>query len=217
MTSTCDSIYKILCGDLQHGIITNLYGPPSSGKTNIAFLATKHSKNKSIFIDTENGFSFERLKQIDSNINKIILFRPKNFTEQENILHEIKNSDPSLIVVDSMVSLYRLECCESDTANNIKRLAIQLHLLSNIAIEKNIPILITNQVYKDFESNKLKQIGGDSICYWAKISLELQKLDKPNYRKAILRRHPFEPEGHEIIFKIINNGIEKTKKKFGFF
>jgi len=51
----------------ERDIITTIYGPAGTGKTNFCMLvAISQAKkgNKVIFVDAEGGFSVERLKQI---------------------------------------------------------------------------------------------------------------------------------------------------------
>ena len=57
---------KWLFGSYEKDVITMIAGPPGSGKTNFAILAAcsqAKKGNKVIFIDTEGGFSVERVKQ----------------------------------------------------------------------------------------------------------------------------------------------------------
>jgi RecA/RadA recombinase len=55
-------------GGYDCDIITTFYGPAGSGKTNFCVLAAASiaRRKKVIFIDTEGGFSFERLNQLAS-------------------------------------------------------------------------------------------------------------------------------------------------------
>ncbi|WP_256443537.1 hypothetical protein [Candidatus Nanopusillus massiliensis] len=60
-------IDKLLDGGIETDIITSFYGPSASGKTNIAIRNSYNVSRlgkKVIYIDTEGGFSLERLKQI---------------------------------------------------------------------------------------------------------------------------------------------------------
>lgn len=58
---------KWLYGGYEKGVITMIAGPPGSGKTNFCLLVScsqAKKKNKVIYIDTEGGFSSERVKQM---------------------------------------------------------------------------------------------------------------------------------------------------------
>jgi len=113
-----------LDGGYEKDIITTIYGPAGSGKTNLCLMiSAKQALNgkKVIFIDTEGGFSSERLNQIvlgngwkRINMQNILLLKPTTFAEQRQafnrLLEEIsKTKNIGLIVVDSIAMLYRLE------------------------------------------------------------------------------------------------------------
>lgn len=217
---------ELLDGGIEYRSLTNIYGPPGSGKTNLALLASvscvKDGK-KVIFIDTEGGFSVERLSQISGDVNKfsknIILMEPKTFEEQDKIIKNLEKKttpDIGLIVLDSLVTLYRLELNQKNFQDVNRKLANQLSILSKISREKNIPVLITNQVYSTFEKNGIELVSRDVSKYWSKCLIELLKFDKGK-RVAILRKHRSLEEGKKAEFVITERGIEKPKKKFNLF
>ncbi len=224
---------KWLYGGYDKDIITTIYGPAGCGKTNFCALAavSQASKdNKVIFIDTEGGFSVERVKQIakedyEKILENIIILKPVNFSEQEKafekLLKEIKSNSISLIIVDGMTMLYRLELAEAKKEGweKIKEinseLARQLRALAEIARIKNIPVVITNQVYSEFLSEEelrqgkekqVSMVGGDLLKYWSKCIIELKQ--EKGRRKAVLRKHRSLPE-KELDFVIVNSGIRK--------
>jgi DNA repair protein RadB len=223
-----------LNGGYEKDIITTIYGPAGCGKTNLCILAAVNQAmqgNKIIYIDTEGSFSADRLRQIAAKDSKdilknIMLLRATTFWEQRdifnNLLNQIKKGI-SLIVVDSISMLYRLELGftkeNKDKAYSINRsLGRQLRLLTEIATKRNIPVLITNQVYSDFKKNEdektnnVKMVGGDLLKYWSKCLIEIKK--EEGKRIAILRKHRSMPE-KEFSFTITDKGINKSG--FGFF
>lgn len=206
---------------LESGVITNIYGIPGSGKTNMclaASVAALRLGKKIIYIDSEGGFSSTRFEQMTKNydieMKNIFLLEPKDFTEQKSSIdkaYEISlKHDIGLIIVDSMVALYRLELTETKAFDANKELSRELAVLSKIAREKKIPILITTQVYSAFGSNEVEVSGGFLTKWWAKILMEVQKTENSNERLAILKKHMYMPEGLEAKFKITENGIEET-------
>jgi DNA repair protein RadB len=110
-----------LYGGYEKGIITMIAGPPGSGKTNMAILtACSQAKkgNKVLFVDTEGGFSVDRVKQIvgdnfEEVLKNILLVEPRSFEEQKKFFltlsEQLKKEQISLIVVDGVAMLYRLE------------------------------------------------------------------------------------------------------------
>lgn len=228
LSLNCESLDKLLGGGLEHSSITNVYGPPGSGKSNIAIQACVQcikSGKKAIFIDTEGGFSIERFSQISKNpekfSKKILLLEPKDFQDQHRIVLEeldgiFSNQNIGLVTIDSLVSLYRLELQEEKVQEVNRNLAKQLSKLSNLARKENIPILVTNQIYSDFQSGGIELSGKDIPKYSSKTLVELRKFEKGK-RLAILRKHRSMPEGKETEFVITESGVEKPKKKLGLF
>ena len=223
---------KWLFGGYEKDVITMLAGPPGSGKTNFTILAAcsqAKKGNKVIFMDTEGGFSVERIKQIAGEnykevLGNILVLSPTNFEEQKKcfmqLLEKIKKEHINLIIVDGMATLYRLGFGEiSEREEKIKELnwkmAEQMRILAEISRKQNIPVIITNQVYHGFLSEEeLKKgikrqvnlVGGDLLKYWSKCIIELRNDGKR--KKAVLLKHRSMPM-KELNFEIRNEGIFK--------
>jgi len=204
----------ILGGGLLEKTLIHIYGPPASGKTNIALIAAAAAGvfGKVIYIDTEGGFSVERLQQIaGSNSTKILgnilLIEPSEYDEQKVAIRKLSDIvpkiDAKLVVVDSLSALYRLEE-EKDT----KELGRQIAHLLRVAKKHEIPVLITNQVYTDINTQEVVSVGGEVLKYWSKIAIEVGKNEHNHLRFAVLRKHKFLPEGMKLEFKIVESGIE---------
>ena len=144
----------------------------------------------------------------------MIFFNPLSFGEQKEIFEKLKsliNSEIGLIVVDSISMLYRLELGRNDEVSEVNSaLGKQIGYLVEISRRHKIPILITTQVYADFDNrSKVKMVGGDLLKYGRKCLLELQKSDFG--RCILLKKHRSLPETTEAFFKIINSGAEEEK------
>ena len=221
----------MLDGGYEKDAITTIYGPAGSGKTVLCILCAMNiakSGKKVIYVDTEGGFSIERLRQICSSIiwdykkvlENIIFLKPMSFEEQKKSFEKLKdlvNDRIGLIVVDTIAMLYRLELGKSEEVQEVNReLSRQISYLTEIARKKNVPILITNQVYADFDDkNKVNIVGGDILKYGSKCLIELQITPNGN-RRLILKKHrSIQPE-KELLFKIVEGGIIGTKESKGF-
>lgn len=227
-----------LSGGYEKGIVTMVVGPAGAGKTNFSTLsACSMARNKKVvFIDTEGGFSPDRVRQIVGSENSerilqnILLLNPTTFDEQmesfEKLLEYVKGSEIGLVVVDSIVMLYRLEigdALQSEDENRVQEVnravAKQMRTLVELSRKKNIPVIVTNQVYNSFLSfeelreGKEKEtniVGGDLFKYWSKCIIELKNNGK---RKAKLLKHRSLGES-EFDFEIRDAGIFKKKGLF---
>lgn len=221
----CDPIDEMLEGGIEYNTLTNVYGPPGCGKTNFCIQSSisciENQGKKTIYIDTEGGFSKERVDQISDDtekvMNNIILMEPYDFSEQIEVVKKLenmcKNEDIGLVVLDSLVTLYRLKLNDQSSRDINTKLAKQLTLLSKIARENQIPILITNQIYSDINNGgKIELVSRDIAKYQSKCLVELRKLEKGK-RVAILRKHRSLPEGREVKFAITNKGLKAVDKK----
>jgi len=206
-----------LINNLEQDVITTIYGPAGSGKSVTGMMAAIDVIEKGgnvIYIDTEGGFSIERLKQIHYDHQKILdhitFIKPMTFDEQKTIIEKLTEKvtpNIKLIVVDSLSMLYRLDLGKNEEVFESNReLGRQISNLTKLARTFNIPVLLTNQVYTNFE-NGIKMVGGDMIVYGSKCIIELVK-GKNGMRKAILKKHRSQPEGKEINFKLVQEGVD---------
>ncbi|MBW2988505.1 DNA repair and recombination protein RadB [Candidatus Woesearchaeota archaeon] len=211
---------ELLCGGYEPGIVTTVYGPASSGKTNICLLAALSvaKSRKVIFIDTEGGISRERLQQLSRGdkalADNILFLKPTTFKEQMEIFNRLKdlvNEKIGIVIVDTVSMLYRAELGNGKDVYEVnKTLGKQLSYLVEIARKRCIPVLISDQVYSNFDQREeFKLVGGDIINYTSKCLIELKK-NPDGSRIAILKKHRSLPQ-KQIAFRITNRGIEKIK------
>lgn len=224
-----------LYGGYEKGIITMIAGPPGSGKTNMAVLtACSQAKkgSKVLFVDTEGGFSVDRVKQIvgetfEEVLKNIFLVEPRSFEEQKKFFltleEKLKREQINLIVVDGVAMLYRLELGDArkEGDEHVKKInmevAKQMKLFAELSRSQNLPIIITNQVYQGFQSEEdwkngvereMNIVGGDLFQYWSKCIIQLK--NEKGKRKAVLLKHRSLPE-KEMIFEIKNDGIFRKR------
>ena len=218
---------RFLRGGYDNDVVTTVYGPAGSGKTNLCLLCAMtiaRSGKKVIYVDTESNFSLERFRQLCDSINKdykkllenISVLQPSTFAEQKKTFETLKNminDKIGIVIVDSIAMLYRLELGkDNDIYDTNRELGKQVAYLTELSRKKKIPVLLTNQVYADFENkDKVNLVGGDLLKYGSKCLIELQP--KANgIRRAIIRKHRSIESEKDMIFKIVEGGIIGTKE-----
>lgn len=219
----CTSIDDLLGGGFERGAVTQLYGPPAAGKTNLALSAaveTAAAGNSALFIDTE-GLSIDRLEQVagsrTEDINdlasRIIISEVLDFDEQGEAVQDAAEfaDQVELIVLDSATGFYRIKRSEDDEAGDALRTVAQqvTHLLS-LARKHDLAVVITNQVFTDPDSNRARPLGGHTLTHWSGVVCRIERFRGGN-RRVTLEKHRAKPAGETAQFKITGDGIESTE------
>ncbi len=216
----------VLLKNIEPGTVTNFYGAPGTGKTCACMLAAIEciKNNGSVtYMDTEGGFSSERLSQLtpdaETVLKRVELLEPKTFSEQARMIKDLSGKKRDLVIVDSLVSLYRLEYAESGvkqgklnshvlSAN--RELSKQLSILSNMAREGKMPVMVTSHTFKNWDTGESEVIGGEVLKYWSKVLVLFERTGKMSERKATLMKHRWLPEGQSVKFVLVNEGIKPS-------
>lgn len=216
----CEPLDELLGGGVEAGAITEFYGEGGSGKTNICLqLARNCARNgkKVIYIDTE-GVSIERLRQIsgdsfDKISKSILFFEPYSLDEQEEMvdravkLASSNDANIGLIILDSATIYYRFLLGSGNEQDIIRSLSHQATKLLGVARKKTIPVVITNQVFTNINTNELEPIGGQALKHNAKAIIKLEKLGRGR-RKATIVKHRALPDELNTEFVLTEYGVE---------
>lgn len=209
---------ELLEGGLEGGAITLFFGEAGSGKTNICLQLARNvalTGKKVIYIDTE-GVSLERLKQIagenfEDVIRNTLFFEPHSFDEQEKFVDKaVKLAESSLevgvIILDSATIHYRLT--RNDEEKGVRKsLSPQLAKLLAVSRSKDIPVVLTSQVYTDLEKGTFEPLGGHVLLHNAKAIVRLDKVSTGT-RRAVIIKHRHLEEGKKADFKLTQNGVD---------
>lgn len=204
LSTGCKSLDGLLGGGIRRGEVTLVYGEPGTGKTSLAiqceFLCVKKGL-KSIFIDSDNTFSLDRLAQIAGNelgqISPLIfVFKPKNLREQSLLVKNLESYTlfkMVLIVIDTITNLYRVELDPVD--NNLvlnMELNWQLAYLNELAKTYNLSILLTSQVSSvidgNFKESKIEPVARRILKFWAQKIISLKATSDPIIKEATLEK-----------------------------
>jgi DNA repair protein RadB len=210
----CKPLDALLGGGLESGIITRVYGEAGSGKTNFCLQAVRECirfGKRVAYIDTE-GVSVERLRQIcvdcdyEEILDNILFFTPTSFESQEQMICDaIATKGVGLIVVDTITMFYRLNL-EDDREGGIRSFTRQVTNLQVAARQKNLFVIITEQVYTD-KAGEVKPFTNRDAEHMTKTILRFDRKGI-GQREATIIKHRSQPEGKKAIFRISTVGLE---------
>lgn len=219
LTTGCGPLDALLGGGLGTGTITQVYGPPAAGKTNVALAAaveTAAAGGTVVYVDTE-GLSIERFGQlaeargdVDALADRIVISKAHDFAEQAEAVRDAAEFAPraDLIVVDSATGFYRLERTTTDgeSGEALRAVARQLTGLLSLARRYDLAVLVTNQVYTDPETGRVKPLGGYTLAHWTGVIVRLERF-RGELRRATLEKHKSRPTGESARFAITGTGL----------
>jgi DNA repair protein RAD51 len=175
---------QFLGGGIKEGLITDISGQSSTGKTQLAFQicinALKNGK-EILFQDTTGKFRPERLvemlkiRKLDPILlDKIKVGRITNSIQQLEYLSKITANDFSLIVIDNATDLFSFEYSKKEQSFE-KHLAFMKYMqnLASVAINTKIPIVVINIIrsFNEHEQENLEK----SIGMFTHIKIKLKK------------------------------------------
>jgi len=210
ISTGCRSLDDILGGGVETQSVTEFVGEFGAGKT-----------QQAVYIDTEGTFRPERIVQMAeyrgieprTALRNIIYARAYTTDHQmllvEEITKRIARENIRLLVVDSLVGLFRTEYPgRENLASRQQKLNRHVHQLLKIADVYNLAVVVTNQVVADPDSlieNPLRPAGGNIVAHGCTYRIWLRK-GRGNRRIAIIFDSPKHPES-EAVFMITTEGV----------
>ena len=143
------AVDALLGGGIHTGMITDIYGESGSGKSQLCFtLCANISKYaaKTLFIDTVGTFRPERIMEIAGSqlaLEKIAYVRAYTTIDQINATKKILKVQPTLVIVDSLTSLFSTEYAGPERHRALMK---HLHELALLATCSGCAIVVTNMV-----------------------------------------------------------------------
>ncbi len=226
-----NGLNELLGGGVEANAITEAYGKFASGKTQLGFQLCVNVQRpvndggidgKVLFIDTEGTFRPDRLEQIAKAggmdpkqvLENIFVVRATS-TDQQILAVEradklIRESNIKLVVVDSLMALFRSEFLgRGALGERQQKLNSHIHKLQKLADTYDLAIYITNQVMDNpgiLFGDPTTPVGGNVVAHAATTRLYMRK-SKEEKRIVRLVDSPNMPEG-EAVIKITSEGIK---------
>jgi len=206
--------------------VSLVYGEAETGKTSLAVQCAVNCARrgiKSLFIDTDGTFSYERLSQIAKyDYEKIsplmIIMRPTTFQEQSRAIDQLEKvitNKFGLIVVDTVTSLYRVELDDTEETYAANReLNRQLAVLTQIVKTCGVAALIISQVRSVplGETIEIKPVATRVLNYWSDIVLDMKQTGQTRVIKVLREKHPKIKGTGFIYIKIESTGINDYRR-----
>nr|QIC49955.1 putative meiotic recombination protein DMC1/LIM15 [Actinia equina] len=231
---------KLLGGGIESMSITEVFGEFRTGKTQLSHTLCVtaqlpgpggYTGGKVIFIDTENTFRPDRLRDIADRFNldqnamldNVLYCRAYTSEHQSELLDSVAAKFHEeigvfkLLIIDSMMALFRVDFSgRGELADRQQKLAQMLSKLQKLSEEFNVAVFITNQMTADpgatmsFQADPKKPIGGHILAHASTTRISLRKGRGEN-RIAKIYDSPDLPE-NETTFAVTPGGIADSKE-----
>jgi DNA repair protein RadB len=223
----CEALDELLDGGFDRGTVSQVYGPPAAGKTNVALSAAVEvavDGGTAVYVDTE-GLSVERFDQVLSSrtadpeaaAENIVVSEAHDFAEQAEAVRDAEDfaGQADLVVLDSATGFYRLERGGDDDAGDaLRQVADQVTHLLSLARKHDLAAVITNQVFTDVDSDsdRVRPLGGHTLNHWTGVVVRLDRF-RGGKRRATVEKHRSQPEGEQTRFQITDSGVEGVENE----
>ncbi|XP_040985576.1 meiotic recombination protein DMC1/LIM15 homolog [Aquila chrysaetos chrysaetos] len=240
ITTGSQEFDKLLGGGIESMAITEAFGEFRTGKTQLSHTLcvtaqlpgpNGYTGGKIIFIDTENTFRPDRLRDIadrfnvdhDAVLDNVLYARAYTSEHQMELLDYVaaKFHEEAgifkLLIIDSIMALFRVDFSgRGELAERQQKLAQMLSRLQKISEEYNVAVFVTNQMTADpgatmtFQADPKKPIGGHILAHASTTRISLRK-GRGELRIAKIYDSPEMPE-NEATFAITAGGIGDAKE-----
>ncbi|MHA1958747.1 MAG: ATPase domain-containing protein [Candidatus Thorarchaeota archaeon] len=188
LPSGVSSLDRLLNGGLSTGRITHVFGIASVGKTTLALQFVAGACRLGVrvaYVNSETTSPLERLAQITGKDfieleDTIRILSPKTFEEQGAVINDLElyaREETQLVVVDTLTRLYRT-VLEDRTANYAahRELNMQAGILKGLATQKDMAVLVLNQVRGSLQETKgFVPVAQNILDYWADYAIRMTR------------------------------------------
>ncbi|MBW2972625.1 DNA repair and recombination protein RadA [Candidatus Woesearchaeota archaeon] len=219
----------LLGGGFETGSIVECFGEFGSGKTQVGHLLAVNCQKDdpdsvAVYIDTENTFRPERIKELaegagldyEKVLKNIKVAKAYNSDHQMLLAEKVaelitnENLKVKVVIVDSLTAHFRAEFIGRGTlAERQQKINRHMHTLLKLADMHNACVYVTNQVQADpaqFFGDPTKAVGGHIVAHASTFRIYLRK-GKKGSRVAKLIDAPNLPDG-ECNFFVETGGLK---------
>ena len=198
-------------GGVPRGIIIEVFGPESSGKTTLALHIVAEAQKmggEAAFIDAEHALDPVYAKKLGVDIDNLIVSQPDTGEQALEITESLVRSGAlDVIVVDSVAALVPKAEIDGDMGDS--HMGLQARLMSQAlrklagAINKSKTVLIfINQLREKIGvmfGNPETTTGGRALKFYASVRMDIRKIENI--------KQDGEVKGNRVRVKVIKNKV----------
>ena len=174
-------------GGYPRGLIIEIYGPESSGKTTLALHAIAEVQKKggiAAFIDAEHAFDSTYAAKLGVDVDNLWVSQPDNGEQALQIVDELtRSSAVDILVIDSVAALTPKKEIEGDMGENVVGLQARLmsqalRKLTSTVSKTNTCCIFLNQLREKIGvsfGNPETTTGGNALKFYSSVRLDIRK------------------------------------------
>jgi len=190
-----------------------IYGEGGVGKTTLTaqILSAKAKQGLQVAYLYSSELSLARFKAVfeeaSSQPSMIIKITDLQLQDRSiEALYRARGGGLGAVAIDTLTDAYRsYVASKRSPIQASKLLNQQLAMLATLAEEEGLTVIVTSRARRLAED--LEPEASSLLEYWAHVSLRLERLGKPGYRRIIIEKGPAKLRGEAIEALITKGGF----------
>ena len=207
-------------GGLPKGIIIEVYGPESSGKTTLALhVIAQEQKNGGIcaFVDAEHALDPSYAKKLGVNLDDLLISQPDAGEQALEITETLVRSGAvSVVVVDSVAALTPRSELEGDMGDaqvgaQARLMSQAMRKLTGSISRSNCMVIFINQIRMKIGvmfGSPETTTGGNALKFYSSVRLDIRRIGALKDRDEIV--------GNSTRVKVVKNKVAPPFKQVEF-
>src|ERR1700749_3560339 len=207
-------------GGLPRGLVVEIYGPESSGKTTLALHAIAEAQRNggtAAFVDAEHALDPGYAKKLGVDIDELIVSQPDTGEQALEIVDTLVRSNAiDVLVVDSVAALVPRaemggEMADSHVGLQPRLMSQALRKLTGSISRSRCAVIFINQVRMKIGvmyGNPETTTGGNALKFYASVRLDIRRTGQIKDRDDIV--------GNTTRVKVVKNKVAPPFKQVAF-